>query len=155
MLLTHQSYAQEVRPEISIGADLALIYPISKGQQAPFSGVLITPPAAVKLISEYTVFEDRIRLEVDTAVKIARANMNFELKEQEARCNTVNNIQKAQLDSRDKKIEILESELNSARQEVDELKSSTPSRVVWFGIGFASAMIFTIATAYTIGQVVN
>lgn len=154
-LVASSSFAQEVRPEIKLGDDLALIYPVSKGQTAPFPGVLLTPAAAAKIIAEYTIFEDRIRLEVDTAVRVSQAKMLFDLKEQETRCDSAKSVQQAQIESRDKRIEVLEKELKDSREEIASLKSSTPDRVVWFGIGFASAMVFTIATAYAIGQVAN
>jgi hypothetical protein len=155
-LLSSVCLAEERKPEIQrIDADLALIYPVSKGQPAPFPGVLLSPAAAVKLVTEYAIFEDRVKIEVDSAVSIARAKSMFEMKEQEAQCNAARSIRDAQLHSRDSRIEILEKDLKEKQSEIDNLKQSSPSRVVWFGLGFASAMIFTIATAYAVGQVAN
>lgn len=154
-LFSSLSSAQEVKPEIQLGSDLALIYPMSKGQAAPFPGVLLTPSAAVKIATEYMTFEDRIRLEVDTAVRISQAKMLFDLKEQETRCDSAKSVQHAQIESRDERIQVLEKEIKEKQEEVNTLKESTPNRATWFGLGFASAMIFTIATAYAVGQVVN
>lgn len=155
-LLSSICLAEEPKSEIRyIGADLALIYPMSKGQPAPFPGILLSPAAAVKLVTEYTIFEDRVKIEVDAAVSIARANSMFEMKEQEAQYNSAKNIQDAQLHSRDNRIDILEKDLKEKQAEIDNLKQTSPNRAAWFGLGFASAMIFTIATAYAVGQVAN
>jgi hypothetical protein len=154
-LLATQASAQEASTNMQLDKDLALIAPVKKGLVVPFSGVLLTPAAAAKLVADYEVFEDRVRLEVDKAVSISQARLTFEMKEQEARCNSIKTVQIAQIDSKDKQIAFLENEIKDKDKEISSLKEDTPNRTVWFGMGFASAMIFTIATAYAIGQVAN
>jgi hypothetical protein len=152
-LTSSGALAQKI--ESNVQEDAAFLFPMSKGQSAPFPGILLSPPAAIKIITDHNVFESRLKLEVDTAVSIARAKLLFDLKEQESKCLTEKSIQDARISSSENKVRLLEKELARSEQELLELKSSIPSRSTWFGIGFASSVIFTIATAYAIGQVSN
>jgi len=152
-LTSSGALAQKI--ETNVQEDAAILFPMSKGQSAPFPGILLSPPAAIKIITDHNVFESRLKLEVDTAVSIARAKLLFDLKEQESKCLTEKSVQDARISSSENKVRLLEKELARSEQELLELKNSTPSRSTWFGIGFASSVIFTIATAYAIGQVSN
>lgn len=153
-LTSSSAFAQKT--EISVQEkDAALLFPMAKGQEAPFPGVLLSPPAAVKIITDHSVFESRLRLEVDTAVSIARAKLLFDLKEQESKCLSEKTVQDAKLSSSEARIQFLEKELASTEKSLVELRENSPSRMTWLGIGFVSSVIFTIATAYAIGQVSN
>lgn len=153
-LISSEAFAQKIESTAQ-GKDAALLFPMSKGQTAPFPGILLSPPAAIKIMTDHSVFESRLKLEVDTAVNIARAKLLFDLKEQESRCISEKNIQDAKLSSSEARIQLLEKDLATSEQNLLKLRENIPSRVTWFGIGFASSVIFTIATAYAIGQVSN
>ena len=146
--------AQEVKQPV-IGPDLALVCPLAQGQQAPFPGVLLSAKASAAVIAEYSLFDERLKLETENANRVMQVKMDFELKEQESRFTTERTTLTAQVDSRNEKISILERDLKKSEDEVKRLVEEMPSRATWFGIGFAGGIVFTIATAYAIGQVVN
>jgi len=154
-LLTQPVLAQDTRSTPTLGQDLELVYPMNPGQTAPFPGVLFSSKATAKVIAEYSLFDERLQLEVETAVSVAQAKMNFELKEQESRCTTEKSTLQAQLAAREDKLKIFERDLKNSEEEIRKLKEEMPSRATWFGLGFAGGLVFTIATAYAIGQVVN
>lgn len=146
--------AQEVKQPL-VGADLALVCPLAQGQQAPFAGVLLSSRASAAVIAEYSLFDERLKLEVENATRVAQVKHEFEIKEQESRFITEKTTMSAQIESRDEKITILDRDLKKSEEQVRRLTEEMPSRATWFGIGFAGGIVFTIATAYAIGQVVN
>lgn len=139
----------------TLSPDLALVCPLAQGQQAPFSGVLLSVKASAMVIGEYGLLDERVRIEVDNATKIAEIKMNFELKEQESKFITERTTLQAQITARDEKISLLDRDLKKSEEDVKRLIEDTPNRAIWAGIGFVSGIVFTIATAYAIGQVVN
>ena len=146
--------SQEIKQPL-VGSELSLIYPIEKGQQAPFPGVLLSSRASAVVIAEYSLFEDRLKIEVDNAVRLTEVKMNYELKQQESSFLASRTVLQAQLSSREEKIKILERNLKQLEEDNKRLIEETPSRITWLGLGFAGGIVFTIATAYAIGQVVN
>jgi len=155
LTLSTSVQAQEVVSKPVLGQDLELVYPMNSGQAAPFPGVLFSSKATAKVIAEYSLFDERLQLEVETAVNTTQARMKFEMKEQESRCTTEKDVLRAQLSSGEERLKILDRDLKNSEEEVRRLKDEMPSRSVWFGLGFAGGLVFTIATAYAIGQVVN
>jgi hypothetical protein len=153
LLIISSASAQEVAQTPS--KDPALIYPISKGQVAPFPGVLLTPAASVAVIAEYSLFNERLKLEVDTALAIERAKFEFNLREQESKCTLDKSTLEARVQSTNDKMKIFEENLAASEAEVARLKEEMPSRLTWFGVGAVSGIVFTVATAYAIGQLVN
>lgn len=154
-LLTSATYAQDVQASPQLGSNLELVYPMSTGQSAPFPGVLFSSKATARVVAEYSLFDERLQLEVDTAVAVSQAKMKFEMKELESKCTSDKEVLTAQVDSRNDKISILERDLGKSEAEVRRLNEEMPSRSVWFGLGFAGGVVFTIAAAYAIGQVAN
>ena len=148
------SSSQELKQPV-VGSNLSLVCPLMQGQQAPFPGVLLSVKASAAVISEYSFFEERLKLEVENANKLMQVKMDFELKEKESKFATERTTLAAQIESRNEKISLLDRDLKKSEDEVKRLTEETPNRVTWFGIGFAGGIVFTIATAYAIGQVVN
>ena len=153
LLIVGSVSAQEIASTPS--NDPALIYPISKGQVAPFPGVLLTPAAGVAVIAEYSLFNERLKLEVDTALALERARSEFSLREQESKCTLDKSTLETRVQSANDKLKIFEKNLNDSEAEVARLKEEMPSRLTWFGVGAVSGIVFTVATAYAIGQLVN
>lgn len=148
------SSSQELKQPV-VGSNLSLVCPLAQGQQAPFSGVLLSAKASAAVISEYSFFDERLKLEVENANRLMQVKMDFELKESESKFTTERTTLSAQIESRNEKISVLEQDLKKAGDEVKRLTEETPNKVTWFGMGFAGGIVFTIATAYAIGQVVN
>jgi len=155
VLTSSTAHAQDVKVTPQLGSDLELVYPMASGQLAPFPGVLFSSRATARVIAEYSLFDERLQLEVETAVAVTQAKMNFELKELESRCTSEKDVLQAQVNSRNEKITILQRDLSKAEEDVKTLKEEMPNRATWFGLGFAGGLVFTIAAAYAIGQVAN
>jgi hypothetical protein len=146
--------AQEAKHSV-VGADLSLVCPLVQGQQAPFPGVLLSTKASAAVIAEYSLFDERLKIEVENANRLMQVKADFEIKEHESKFATEKSILAAQVESRNEKINMLERNLKKSEDEARRLAEDAPNRVTWFGIGFAGGILFTIATAYAIGQVVN
>lgn len=154
LLLPHLAVAENIRKP-TIGDDLSLVCPLVQGQQAPFSGVLISSKATAMIVSEYDYFDERLKVEVENAIKVEQIRANFALKEQDSKFSTERTTLQAKIDSQDEKLKIFEKDLQKSEANVKLLVEEMPSRTTWFGIGLVTGIVFTIATAYSIGQVVN
>lgn len=134
----------ETKPEDVSGP--ATLSPLQKGQVAPYSGILFSPRAAAQLATEISSFPDKLKIEIDTAVKNAEANKDFTIKEQKSQCKSEKTQLEARIEANKKRIEELSSDLTIAEAKV----ADAPDRLVWFGIGAGVGVAATIATAFAV-----
>lgn len=64
---------------VSLFAQEAKITDISKGQKAPFDGVLFNIEAAAKVMAEKKFAEEECRLKIDLELEKLKANLNLQL----------------------------------------------------------------------------
>ena len=61
-------------------AQEGVITEIQKGQQAPFTGVLMDAKAAAKVLTEQKYTEEEFKLELDKELKLLQAKLDLDLK---------------------------------------------------------------------------
>ena len=61
-------------------AQEGVITEIQKGQQAPFTGVLMDAKAAAKVLTEQKYTEEEFKLELDKELELLRAKLDLDLK---------------------------------------------------------------------------
>lgn len=126
----------------------AVVSPLRKGQAAPFSGVLFSQKAAATVITDIRLFDEKVKIEVDKAVKTTEARKQFELDEIKSQCKSDKAVLSADAEEKKKKIEFLGSELKKS-------SDSMPNKNLWFTAGVVGGIVFTVATAFVVGQLSN
>ena len=71
-------------------AQEGVITEIQKGQQAPFTGVLMDAKAAAKVLTEQKYTAEECRLEMDRELEILRAKLELDLKISEIKLSSAN-----------------------------------------------------------------
>ena len=61
-------------------AQEGVITEIRKGQKAPYTGVLMDPTAAAKVLTDQKYTEEEFKLELDKELKLLRAKLDLDLK---------------------------------------------------------------------------
>jgi hypothetical protein len=122
------------------------ISPIKKDQIAPFTGVLLSPGATSTIIVELSSIPDKVKLEVDRAVRTCLAEGEFAIKEAQSRYTADKVVLQASIDEKLKRISVLEEVVKK-----QEAQKADP--YIWAGLGLASGIIVTIATAFAVTQV--
>ena len=69
-------------------AQEGVITEIQKGQQAPFTGVLMDAKAAAKVLTEQKYTAEECRLEMDREIEILKAKLELDLKISEIKLNS-------------------------------------------------------------------
>lgn len=92
------------------------VSPLKKGQQSPYDGLLLNPPAAAVIMSEKRVQQDIVNAEVQRAVGQVTATFTLKLKEQETSCKESSAVTEAQLKIRDNAIKSLEEEIKKSKE---------------------------------------
>lgn len=123
----------------------AIISPLQKGQPAPYPGILFSPRAAASVAADISGFPERLKIEVNTAVKKAEAGKDFVISENNSKCNADKTVLDAKIDANLKRINQLQIDLDAA-------KASTPNRTVWFSIGAVGGIALTLLTVFVVGQ---
>jgi hypothetical protein len=123
--------------------DPGIIAPLRKDQKAPFPGILFSPRAAASVGADASTLKDKIKIEVDAAVRIAEAKKDFTYNELRIQCASDKSRLEATAEANEKRISLLESDLKKA---ID----ATPSRPMWFGIGAGAGVVFTLATVFAV-----
>lgn len=123
-----------------------VITPLRKGQLAPYSGVLFSPEASAKVITELESFPERTKIEVEAAVKTAEAKKDFKISEVQSQCKTDKDVLQASIDSKNAEEIILQNR-------VKELEDNVPNKPLIFGAGFIGGILFTLATVFAVSYV--
>lgn len=124
--------------------EIASVVALSKGQSAPFSGVLFNTSATASVIVEYSTSAENTAIQVRKAVADAEAQKAKETEDLRAQCRR----EKTELNA---SVVSLEDTLRLKQEENDSLKkqvADAPDRFTWFGIGFVGGLAFTLATVF-------
>lgn len=121
--------------------DVPVIAPISKGQQAPFDGVEMSPEAVANVIADKEYNKQATIVETNKATAEANANCDFKVSEITTQQSTDKKIATAQIDSMKKQ----NDELNSALKKAID---NTPNVAFWTGAGFVLGVGLTVLTVF-------
>lgn len=121
-----------------------VVTPISKGQIAPYTGVLMSPEAVATIVAERESAKAAIQLAVQRQVDLDEAKLKFEIDRVTSTCTADKKILQAQIDDGHRKINILN----------EQLKKTTdgPSPLGWVGIGAGTGVVVTLLTVFVVGQ---
>lgn len=122
-----------------------VITPVQKGQPAPFAGILFSPRAAAVVGTEIASHPEKLKIEVDAAVKKAEAQKDFKYNELNTTCTSDKSQLQARIEANEKRIKILEKDLQDA---IDD----APNRFVWLGIGAGAGIALTVVTVFAVSQ---
>jgi hypothetical protein len=122
-------------PEEDVGAATA---PLEKGDEAPFTGVLLSPKAAATIVAERNAFDERIKIEVQRARAECQAKCDYSLKKAKISCDADRKTMQASLDERKKRIDVLQKTI------ADEEKKSKPNVWLWAGGGALTGALGTV-----------
>lgn len=120
--------------------------PMQRGQVAPFTGVLLSPKAIASILAQTRTFNDKLKLEVETARAEERAHCDFRIAEVKTVLEADKKILQAQIEEKTRRITILEEDLK---------KNETSSQEIlgWSALSFGLGVGLTILTTFAIGQV--
>jgi hypothetical protein len=125
------------------------IAPLNANEPAPWPGVLLNAPAVASLKFDYDHEKEKIDVIVQKAVNDVLIKKNGELDKNKATCDSLLTQKDALLEEKEGNINLLKDENRALREEV----ANAPSRTTWFTLGAASGIVFTVLTAFAIGQV--
>jgi hypothetical protein len=125
------------------------IAPLNANEPAPWPGVLLNAPAVASLKFDYDHEKEKIDAIVQKAVNDVLIKKNGELDKNKATCDSLLTQKDALLEEKEGNIGLLKDENSALREEV----ANAPSRTTWFTLGAASGIVFTVLTAFAIGQV--
>ena len=127
---------------------IAKISPMRKGNRAPFTGVLFSPRATATVVTEIETFEERMKIEIDKAVRDATAKKQFELNETDSKCTTAKTILQADIDAKSSRIKQLSKDLSDAQ----DAAANAPSRLLWTGIGVLAGAATAVLITFAVNQ---
>lgn len=135
-------------PTIQIGEpDVGpAISPMKRGQQAPFTGVLLSPAAIASIISDINHKNDLIKIEVDKATKTLTAKHEFETNLLKLRSESDAKIAQMRIDEQHKEIDRIDAQLKKERED-------RPNPMTWAAIGLGTGILLSTLTAATIAYV--
>lgn len=162
LALTFPVYADEVDPpigtltlppapppvagEVDVGSAIS---PMKKGQIAPFTGVLLSPKASATIIVQLNLLSEQIQIEIDRVKGEEKAKCDFRVAETSNTLTTDKKILQAQLDEREKRINIVTDALKKE-------ENSRPNLPLWVGVGTGAGFVLgvglSILTVYAVGQ---
>lgn len=132
--------------EVDVGAALS---PMKKGQIAPFTGVLLSPKATATIVAQLNSLQEQINIEVEHARAEERARCDFRVSEQETTCTADKKVLQAQVESRDKQLQILNEQLKKEQE-------SRPNTTLWVGLGVGGGFLLGVAlsalSVYAVNQ---
>ena len=117
---------------------------LSKGQKAPFQGILLSKETAAKLFADIKFSKKECDLAIKEKVDIEKIKLNAQLDGLKIRLDTESERLSKILSIKDERIAFLEKNYRPAPwYEQGEL---------WLGVGVIAGIGITVASAYAIGQ---
>lgn len=122
-----------------------VISPLSKGQQAPFTGVLLSPEAVAQVIAQQDTAQAAQKLAVQHQADLDAAELKFQIDQLTTTCTADKTILQAQIDNQKKQIQIFN----------DQLKKTTggPPASLWLGVGAVGGVVATLLTVFAVTRV--
>jgi hypothetical protein len=121
-----------------------VITPLTKGQPAPFAGVLLTPEAVAKVIADAQDCPKRIKVESDHARDVQKAEDDKTLADAQADADRDKKVFQAGITSRDGQIK----DLTTALQKSENARGNT---WLWVGGGVVAGALLAIGTVVLVG----
>lgn len=125
------------------------IAPLDYNQPAPWPGVLLNAAAVGSLSFDYNHEKDKIDAIVQKAVNDTLIQKNGEIAQNKATCDSQLAQKDALIEEKNGNIVLLKDENKTLRDEI----ANAPNRTTWFSIGAVTGVVFTVLTAFAIGQV--
>jgi hypothetical protein len=129
---------------IADDASEPLVAPLRQSQKAPFSGLLLNPPAAAKIIVDYNNIKTQVEIETTKAVEIEKAKAKKTIDDLKTELEYTKTVADAITKSREKQVDVL-------LQKVNDLEKNRSDPALWCGIGVASGVVVTVLTILVIG----
>lgn len=130
---------------VTAHAEEAKISPLSKGQVAPWSGVLFSNEAAAEVAATYSSIPERIKIEREDEKARCDAKCKKTVSDTIAEFDRKLSISSARVDS----LTAEKKQLSELLREEEKKKTNT---VLWTGLGFGSGVVLTIITVYAVSQ---
>lgn len=121
-----------------------VVAPLTKGQAAPFTGVLLSPEAVAKVVAQQDAVAEHESLAVKHQADLDSVQLKFQIDQLTTTCTADKSILQAQVDDGNKRVQILN----------DQLKKSTggPPASLWLGIGGAGGVVVTLLTVFAVSR---
>lgn len=130
----------------SITRDVPIVTPVIKGQMVPYSGVLLSPEAVAKIITDAQECSQRIKIEIDHARDVQKALDDKKLADIQADIERDKKIFQAGITSRDGQIKDLSLALQKS-------ENSRNNNWVWVAGGVLAGALLTVGTVAIVGYV--
>jgi len=121
-----------------------VISPLQKGQAAPYTGVLLSPPAVAQIVAQQDTSKAAAALAIQHQSEIDAAQQKYALDSAATTCTADKTILQAQVTDGQKQNQILTQQLKSA--------TSGPGAPVWIGVGFVGGVVVTVLTAFAVSK---
>ena len=144
------AWADPPAPTVTAPATLAapepppIISPLNKGQAAPWSGVLLSPPAVAQIVAQQDTAKAALLLAVQHQQELDAANQKYALDSAATTCNADKTVLQAQVTDGQKQEQVLTQQLKSV--------TGGPGAPVWIGVGFVGGVVVTVLTAFAISK---
>ena len=117
---------------------------LSKGQRAPFAGVLLSNDAAARLYADIKFSEDECRLKLNKELQTLSIKLNAEIQALTLRLDVETKRTESLIKIKDERINFLEKNFKpSPWYESGEF---------WFAMGVIGGILITVGAGYAIGQ---
>ena len=141
VLLISTANAQSTLPQIQTPAGEqqqgAVIFPIKKGQTAPFTGVLLSPAAVAKIIVDYNNQSSQTALEVNLAREKQKAQDLLLIENLTANLKYEKEAAEIQIKSRNDQLKIL-------NDRIAQIEKSAPNTLLVASLGAAAGALVVV-----------
>ncbi len=131
--------------ETSVGAAIS---PMSKGNRAPFTGLLLSPLAVATIISELSSYQEMLEIELTRVKAEYEADMKFRLNRLKIEHEADKTVLNTQIETANKRIIELGYLL---QKEID----NRPNIFLWSSLGVLGGIGITLLTVFAVSQVSN
>ena len=126
----------------------AAISPLRKFQASPFTGVLLSPLAAITLLTDLNSRDEEMKLEIEKTKKETEAKFVYEKSIIQNECRSDKDILSARISANVEHVKSLEQALKDERD-------SRSDPVVWGLIGLAVGIVSAAATASAVAAAIQ
>jgi hypothetical protein len=137
-------WADGTAPVPSVVAPAPTISPMTKGQPAPFPGVLLSADALATIVASQDTAAASLSLAVKHQQDLDAAQSTFQLAQQSTTCAADKSVLQAQVTADKKDITDLTNQLKQ--------NSGGLSTPVWIGIGVVGGVVLSLLTVYAVNQ---
>ena len=127
-------------PTISYGQQIA---PLHEGEEAPFSGILLSPEAHAKVQAQIESIPQRLELARLEEKKLCEARCEFKVNEVKTDLTTEKRILEVKLDA-------VLKENNVLTQRIKKIEDDKPNTMLWYIGGVLSGALLSIGTVFIV-----